>query len=113
MVALAAVYVNFVHIITDPDENPDSLDQRPLDDIFEDATPVCNKRGHKQDLVSGMKRALNVMQEALMKLNGKWIDDTHHHDKKREGVSPSNWKADINYMYCRPLPEGLHTGPGY
>jgi hypothetical protein len=113
MVALATAHSNFVHIITDPDENPDSLEQRPLEDIFEDATPVSKDRGHTKDLVSGMKNAWNGMQEDLKRLNDKWIDDTHHHYKNRERVSPSNWKSDYNYMYCRPLPEDLHTGPGY
>ena len=114
MVALATAYANFVHIIADPNENPDSMEQRPLEDIFDDATPVSTKRGHnRQDLVSGMKKAWNVMQESLKTLNDKWINDTHHTYKTRERVSPSNWKTDINYMYCRPLPEDLHTGPGY
>ena len=113
-IALATAYANFVHIIEDPDENPDSLEQRPLQDIFKDATPVENSTVKKSNLVHGMRTAWNHMQHDLIALNDKWVEtDVHHHYGTENRVSPTNWKTDVNYMYCRPLPQDLHTGPGY
>jgi len=112
-IGLATAYANFVHLIEDPDENPDSLQQRPLQDIFEDATPVRDGESTK-GLVHNMKAAWNRMQHDLIAMNDEWIEtDVHHKYGIERRVSPTNWKTDVNYMYCRPLPQDLHTGPGY
>jgi hypothetical protein len=111
-VGLATAYANFVHIIPDPNEDPNSMDDRQLKDIFEDATPIDGSSC--THLTKKMQLAWKQMQGSLRSLNDKWIgEDSHRSYGPEKRVSPTNWKNDINYMYCRPLPEDLHTGPGY
>ena len=111
-IALATAYANFVHILDGPEELPDSLDNG-LVDIFEDATPVVEGT-NSEALVSGIQKAWERLQQDLEQLNTRWTAaERRHWHIERNTVDPSNWKDDVNYMYCRPLPKDLHTGPGY
>lgn len=116
-VSLATAYANFVHIVdgSSSTENTKPLTkQRSLQDIFKDATPV-NGGGHSctKELVAKMKGSWAKLQDDLVSLNTKWIGQHAIHDKIDRTVGTRNWKKDLNYMYCRPLPQDLHSGPGY
>lgn len=114
-VGLATAYANFVHLIHDRAENPESLQDRPLQDIFDDATPIAGGRNNTKtrELIKKMKGSWAELQNDLVALNTKWIGQPTVHGEIDRTVSPVNWKTDLNYMYCRPLPQDLHTGPGY
>jgi hypothetical protein len=108
-VALATAYANFVHIVEDTQEYTASMKFAPLQDIFDDATPI-DKGGNKHALVAKMKKSWELMQTDLKDLEKKWTGVPYGNSD--DGTKP-NWLKDSNYMYGRPLPSSLHTGPGY
>ena len=108
-VALATAYANFVHIVEDPQNYTATMNYTPIHTIFDDATPV-HDGSERSDLVRRMKNAWELMQEDLKKLEEDWTDLPYGEYKR--GNSP-NWLKDENYMFERPLPSSLHTGPGY
>lgn len=129
-IALATAYANFVHLVPNLNRSTDAgndnkddktntcgaISCRTLGAVFEDATPVGgdNNSTTKTRLVKEMKHAWMDLQNKLEELNEEWVKQSrtqHYGTEKR--VDPLNWERDINYMYCRPLPQDLHSGPGY
>jgi hypothetical protein len=109
-VILGTAYVPFVPLLQDPD-NAFTNNERDLEAVFDDATPVKveggprdqNPDGTAAELQNRMKHAFQVMQVELRALNDQW-----------EYTGTGNIaEADLNYQYFRPLPKNLTTGPGY
>ena len=113
-VALATAYANFVRLVYDASDYPADQIERPLEKIFDDATPVPSQVGatkQKSVLIGDLKKAWRKLQTNLTKLQNEWVGE-HDHDTDRD-PTPFNYREDLNYMYFRPLPKDCHTGPGY
>jgi len=108
-VALATAYANFVHLVEDEQSYTASMNYAPIQNIFDDATPVHDGT-KRHELVGRMKRAWELMQKDLKQLEVEWTEVPY--GDSNDGTTP-NWKNDTNYMFARPLPSSLHTGPGY
>lgn len=102
-VALATAYVEFVHLLQDA-SNGGANNDRKLEDIFDDATPVGGRHELTKVLIDNMKQAFRELQTGLRQLHDEWYIDIKQSD-------PS--EACENYMYFRPLPADISTGPGY
>ena len=119
-VALATAYANFVHLLHEPTDYPnaDPNAPPPLLNVFDDATPVPlvsaggDKALSQPKLVNTMKEAWESMQTKLSNLQTKWTDGGSLNDTDLE-PDQYNYRQDVNYMYFRPLPRDIHTGPGY
>ena len=119
-VALATAYANFVHLVYDPEDypdvNPNASD--PLLNVFEDATPVPLIAGEppltKRRLISTMREAWDTMQTKLKDLQVQWTSANRSTSNDTDREPDRNiYREDVNYMYFRPLPYDIHTGPGY
>jgi hypothetical protein len=102
-VALATAYVDFVHLLQDPD-NVHPNRERNLQDVFDDATPVVGGDEGTKVLIASMKHAFDEMQRELRELQTAWYSELGR-NKPEEGC--------YNYMYFRPMPVDISTGPGY
>ena len=122
-VAMATAYANFVHLLYDPSDYPGAKHNAPppLLNVFEDATPVPlessvgGKALSQAELVKVMKDAWESMQTKLDNLQTKWTAGVKGGCLKDTDVDPDqyNYRQDVNYMYFRPMPRDIHTGPGY
>jgi hypothetical protein len=100
-----AAYPNFICLLQDAD-NVDLVEyERELVSIFDDATPVVksNSADGPIALRKKMKEIFLNMQRSLRGLHQQW-------KYRGNGIRA---EADENYMYFRPLPADLPTGPGY
>jgi hypothetical protein len=108
---IGTAYPNFICLLQDP-ENPNRTTyERELVSIFDDVTPVYRSRARLDEgpiddytiLRNRMQKAFWNMQHSLRELHDKW---RYRGNGKRS-------EADESYMYFRPLPAELPTGPGY
>jgi hypothetical protein len=87
------------------------MNYKPIKHMFNDATPVDGESCKDESvLVAKMKASWEQMQTDLKALEHEWTGVQYCGSDN--GAKP-NWLKDKNYMYGRPLPSTLHTGPGY
>lgn len=102
---IGTAHPNFICLLQDAQNTNKSQYERELVAIFEDATPIdqTSPASVYAELRKKMKKAFSNMQVDLRKLHEQW----EYRGKGNRAL------GDENYMYFRPLPADLPTGPGY
>ena len=98
---MATAYANFVRLVVRNGQ------EDKFQKVFDDATPVPRAVGatlSQVELVHEMKLAWSEMQSSLRDLQRCWEVVSSDEEPHR---------SDINFMYCRPTPNELHSGPGF